>query len=268
MIPNITVYTYLPPTNEDAQCIRMLTNAGFTPQIDAIHKTDAWWFAHHYKNNYRFFYLRAQELGMADYYTNGIAPSFTISYNDDEHLTDFDWRFLHRYFEHLFYPECAKPRITSRRSHLLLNTPVTLAPTVTPELVTVPTNNTYDLELKEIPDRNMCLCTVHKPNVDRPYTVVIRDYQTNGLRPFFTALFVSNSWGVAKADIAFLRNAWHHYMEGPFDLDTMLKEATEACYPSSTASPVSEPEVYRKSMMDTLKTLQDKEEGRLFKTTL
>lgn len=85
--------------------------------------------------------------------------------------------------------------------------------------------------------------------------------------PFFTALFVSNSWGLCQGDIDFLKNYWDAEMDGDFDLERMLKEDTEACYPSATHSPRGEPEVYRKSILETLATLKDKEEGRLFKTT-
>jgi hypothetical protein len=56
-------------------------------------------------------------------------------------------------------------------------------------------------------------------------------------------------------------------MDGDFDLDAMLKEDTEACYPSDTHAPRGEPEVYRKTIDETLAVLQNKEEGRLFKST-
>lgn len=271
MIPKITVYTWPQPSAEDQQLIRMFQNNGFTPMIDAIHKTDTQWFNQQYKSNYRFFALKAQCLDAFDVHSLNPAlnktPAFTISYNGIDFISEHDWRFITRYFDHLFFPLCNKPKIISRRAHELLNTPIRISPNIAPEPIQTTTSDSYDLELKEIPDRNVCLCTVTKPNVDRPYTVVIRNYASTGLVPFFTSLFISKSWGVAGADYAFLKSVWQQYMQGDFDLDGMLKQATEACYPSSQSPPIPEPEVYRKSMVDTLATLQAKEEGLLFKAT-
>lgn len=87
---------------------------------------------------------------------------------------------------------------------------------------------------------------VIKPNCDRPYTTVVREFGKKGHRRFFTNLFVCNSWGVAKQDIQFLKKAWEWFeMEGEFDLDAMMKEATEACkYPTME----TEPEVWRNDL--------------------
>jgi hypothetical protein len=50
-------------------------------------------------------------------------------------------------------------------------------------------------------------------------------------------------------------------MSGEFDLDSILKQHTEACYPSSTACPEPEPEVYRRSIEQVLRTFSERESG-------
>jgi len=46
-----------------------------------------------------------------------------------------------------------------------------------------------------------------------------------------------------------------------FDMDAMLKEATEKCYPSKNGPPEPEPEVYRRSIDDVLLILQTQQDG-------
>ena len=51
-------------------------------------------------------------------------------------------------------------------------------------------------------------------------------------------------------------------MDGEFDLDHLLKNATEACYPAENTLPAPEPEVYRKNIYDTINVLKEKEMGK------
>lgn len=105
----------------------------------------------------------------------------------------------------------------------------------------------YTLETKLVND---CMFyQVVKPFVDRPYVTVVRDFEKNGHKRFFTNLFVCNSWGIASKDIQFLHKAWEWFnMEGVMDLDVLMKEATEACNGLET-----EPEVWRSDMKSVLK---------------
>ena len=91
---------------------------------------------------------------------------------------------------------------------------------------------------------------VAKPFVDRPYTTVVRGFEKNGHKRFFTNLFVCNSWGVTSKDIQFLHKAWKFFeMDGELDLDVLMKEATEACkYPGLE----TEPEVWRSDLKSVL----------------
>ena len=114
---------------------------------------------------------------------------------------------------------------------------------------------------------------------DLRWSGIWRDKETGAainLTGYAVSLFDPHAFLVGKLTVT-ITNAvtgafamamdWDAEMDGDFDLERMLKEDTEACYPSATHSPRVEPEVYRKSILETLATLKDKEEGRLFKTT-
>lgn len=106
----------------------------------------------------------------------------------------------------------------------------------------------YELETRLVND--YMFYQVTKPLVDRPYTTVVRGFAKNGHKRFFTNLFICNSWGIATADIQFLMKVWKWFtMEGDFNLDDLMKEATEACkYPNLE----TEPEVWRTDMQSVL----------------
>lgn len=118
----------------------------------------------------------------------------------------------------------------------------------------------YDLDTA----KDICVCEIQKPNVELPYTVVLRHFARDGFTKLFTSLFICPSWGVAIADRLFLQALWDKLeMEGEFDLEKMLKEHTESCYPGGGDAPICEPEVYRLDLQDTIKQLVRKRKNML-----
>jgi hypothetical protein len=106
------------------------------------------------------------------------------------------------------------------------------------------------------------LYEIWKPNTDLPYTSVVRKYSERGHKAFFPTLYICNSWGVSRHDLPFLSFIWKQLgMKDEFDMDQMLKEATEKCYPSSNGEVEAEPEVYRRSIEDVLLILQTQQDG-------
>lgn len=94
-----------------------------------------------------------------------------------------------------------------------------------------------------------------------PYTVVARRFKENGFgdKPFFTALYSCTSWHTFRHGEAFLKAVWKNLgMEGDFNLMEMLKEETEACYPSGKGPGKPEPEVYRKPIDEVVEVLKGK----------
>ena len=89
---------------------------------------------------------------------------------------------------------------------------------------------------------------VQKPYTDLPYTTVVYNFEKHGHLLFFTNLFICKSWGVSGNDIGFLKELWGRWgMEGEFDIDKLLKERTESCYPNS-GDVMIEPTVWRKGV--------------------
>ncbi len=118
----------------------------------------------------------------------------------------------------------------------------------------------YDIDTA----KDICVCEIQKPYVDLPYTVVLRHFSRDGFLKLFTSLFICPSWGVAVADRLFLRALWYQLkMEGTFDLEVMLKDHTESCYPGGSLAPICEPEVYRLDLKDTIKQLVKKRKNML-----
>jgi len=109
----------------------------------------------------------------------------------------------------------------------------------------------YDSELQGC---DCMLIQITKPYTDKPYTVAIRKFSDRGYLPFFTALFISTSWGVCSHDIAFLAHVWKSLgmqaKYGDMNLEQRLKDDVEKCTPSENGAPQSEPEVYRLTIME------------------
>jgi len=275
MFPDIRIFVSNPSTAEDGQIIKFVKSKGFEPFVDSLNKNNYSWLHANYSNTpHKFFLVGVDNLEIFSIEDLDlemiVSPSFAISYNSNDLITDHDWRLVHRFFAHTFFPLLPKPKIISRRAHDLLA--ITYKQEKEPQIeemqVDEQVNDAYDFRMEIIEDRNICLCEVIKPFTDNPYTVVIRDFKERNLKPFFTSLFICPSWGVSRFDIEFLRHLWVQLgMQGECDLEQMLKEAVEACTPSDKNVPVGEPEVYRKSIEQTRQILQAKEEGHLFKST-
>jgi hypothetical protein len=188
-------------------------------------------------------------------------PSFVIYFDALEDIYENDWNFIHRYMQHLFYNEQC-PDLESERAKYLLASSTVISPQYHEEDQDDEILQTcYTFDRWEITDRDICLIQIGKPNCNIPYTVCIRDFSKRGLKPLFTSLFISESWGVSRSDITFLQELWKELMNGVFDLDQMLKEATEVCYPSEGKTPEPEPEVYRRTITQVLQTFHERESG-------
>lgn len=262
---HITVFTSKPVTKKQAGVVETLSNK-FVVMVDAVHGEDREWLQEHFGPNHRFFFL-SEFLSMCSKdELEHIAPDFVISFNDDEELTARDWVCIERYIECLFVPSIRHPEFVMERANELLNQYFIAKKEM--EVEPEPEHLThYELRMEHIPNQDTVLIQVDKPFCDLPYTVVIRNYEEKGLKSFFTDLFIIQSWGVCRQDIAFLKQVWDHWnMEGEFDIDQMLREATERCFPSEGCQPDEEPEVYRRPIENVLETFS-KEYGKKRKET-
>ncbi len=252
------IIVYIDPvaTSKQTNILNVL-NKKYTPMVDSINGRNIDYLKKNYGPNTRFFFLSdflshhtVKEL---DFY----APDFSIVFNDDETITGKDWICIERYIESLFYSQYECDELITVNANKLLKANQIIQP-IKPNddgtyLGGIDIGNTsehYQVQSKHLQNIDTCVIQVEKPFCDLPYTLVIRDYAKRGLKPFFTGLYICESWGISRRDTEFLALLWDQWnMDGKFDLDTMLKEAVAKCYPSTEEPFVdAEPEVYRRSL--------------------
>lgn len=201
-------------------------------------------------------------------------PTFIVCFDVDQEVTDDQWKAMDYYFlkklgivdeggEEVDC-DCITSLIDTCSKRLLRGPDVSSFDPcfMDSEQKVVPDCYEFDYEINAAWD--ICLAQITKPNVDRPYTVVLRNFVQNGFSRLFTSLFVCTSWGVCRADREFLEQLWEELnMEGEFDLDKMLKEHTDLCHPGAGHVPEAEPEVYRLDIKETVEQLKKKRQ-RMF----
>lgn len=179
------------------------------------------------------------------------APQLVVSYPTDC-LTEQNWIDIINYLKH------AESNCPPEDVRQFLGMPASFT-AAAPQIEAPQMTGEYAFDMHVEQSQDTALCQVSKPNTDRPYTVVVRGYSKRGLEPFFAGLFAVSSWGVSTADVAFLRELWVYLsMPGEFDIDDILKRATEACYPSDKGPGDPEPEVYRLTIQETQNQLSRK----------
>jgi hypothetical protein len=177
-------------------------------------------------------------------------PKFAI-------VGDFEWDKVYKLLNHLLFgEECSdedykikekliplKPEIKSELSEIEADPFVVVTPAA---------EYYYSFETKQIEEADLMICQVNKPKV-RPFTVILSSFNTEGYTRLFTDLFACDDWGRCETDIKFLKDLWAHLkMVNEFDIEALLKTATEGCYPNESGLIYSEPVVYRKTIEEIL----------------
>lgn len=256
---HIVVFTESVASSKQCEIVRLLQ--GYSVKVDAIHGTDEAFLKSNYKNA-RFFFLSDFLSTCTPEELTFIKPDFVVCFNEEEPVSELDWIYIERYLESLFLPSIQTDSAVLEKGKALLSVYYT-----PPALLTPPENNVprasehYEVFSTHLKEYDVMVIQVEKPFCDLPYTVVIYEFSKKGLRKFFTDLFISQSWGVARKDYEFLAELWKHWqMEGEYDLDKMLREATQRCFPDSE-QPEAEPVVYRRPIENVLETIQNKFKG-------
>lgn len=258
----IVVFVDKPNTIEQTNQIKVFTDLGYATLVDSLHKRD---YNYIYKNtvNARLFiqedenvYMFKREDLLPDML---LTPDFIIVFPDDADISEDNWNRIQQYVEE-HVTDSIIDMTNTMKVNELMGKPVELKAEKLPEVIEGNRGNDfYNLETRFLEDLDIMLYEVTKPFTDLPYTSVTRNYSKKGHKPFFTDLFICQSWGVARADIAFLKHTWEQFkMAGEFDLDAMMQEAIEKCLPSETNIPEPEPEVYRRSLNDVISILAEK----------
>lgn len=271
MIPTITVFVSNPPTEEENDLVKRFIELGFAPLVDANHKYSHEWFLNNVQPTpHRLFNFDRQNVyfyNVDDLHSEmDFTPNIMIHWNEGYEIEEEKWRWIREWLVYYFYTCYDFIDYMTKEIKFadeLLKRPLTdkmaLKEEISPQY-----QDCYSFKTFFIEERDTMLYEVGKPNTDLPYTSVIRNYSKRGHRSFFPTLYICNSWGVSRHDLPFLSYIWKQLeMEGDFDMDQMLKEATEKCYPSKNAVPEPEPEVYRRKIDEVLNILQTQEDGIL-----
>lgn len=254
----ITIFVDTPQTPKQVDLVvRLHTLPTF---VDAKNGTNEVFLKSNYKDHSRFFYL-SEFLSRCTPEELDFRPDLAVTL--DQTAAEKDWICVERYLEKLIFEEVDHHADTLLRGFELLNVLTTPAPLVVPPVPPPPAEKEYyDMQSFHVEDRDTMLVQIDKPHCDLPYTVIIKEFSKKGYKTVFTDLFVCNSWGVARKDFEFLKELWTHlYKDAPYDLDTMLHEATRRCFPEDGQIPEPEPIVYRRPIQQVLETLKAKEDG-------
>jgi hypothetical protein len=279
----IVVFTDHQPNSGDNALIAKFENQGYRVLVDSLHKQEIPWIKENYgETPHRVYYAESTELydGIVGELDENAPFNFIAYFDQTEKLNNADWVYI-RLFLKAFLYDTKMPRLTRRITNLLSgqHVEVKVAADSIPlvDEGSKETEGCYTFNKAVFEDRNIALCEIVKPIIVRlkdkneekvlvessiPYTVVIRNFADRGYYPLFWSLFVCESWGKDNKDIQFLQALWGSLdMEGAFDMDAILDQGMKECNWSSENGACAGPEVYRKSLKDTLEKLLVKEKG-------
>lgn len=261
-----------PATDEDKKVHDWFDQAYFL-LVDAVHKRDKHWLMRNfdkvphmcfYQDNSIWEFDTIEKLGEDDF------PTLVVCFQDHDVIEESDWMYINQYIQSLLHG-CRFD------NELLLKAEKFMSLCMKEKVMQEPDLTSFDMEedveepVKAYSFRcevctawDTCLVEIVKPYTDLPYTVVLRDFVRDGYLRLFTSIFICQSWGVSRDDHLFLKELWVRLgMEGECDLEKMLKEHTELCFPGKGNVPISEPEVYRNNLEDVIRILKKKKQ-RMF----
>lgn len=273
MIPVITVFVSHPIEKVENEIVKRFVSLGFAPLVDATHKKSHTWFINNVEpTDHKLFTFENQNVYFYD--TNDLHPEMdftpTVMIHWSENcrkISDEEWRGIREWLKYKFYTcydyiDYLTPEIEA--ADILMKRPFTQKSGNNEDKVQEwpQYQDHYSFKTFFLEEKDTMLYEIWKPNTDLPYTSVIRNYSQRGHKAFFPTLYICNSWGVSRHDLPFLSFMWKQLdQKDEFDMDKMLKEATEKCYPSKNGEIETEPEVYRRTIDDVLLILQTQQDG-------
>jgi hypothetical protein len=250
------------------ELVKVFEKAGIFPLVDALHVGNFNWL----KSNFVDIPHRCYSIdgnGDVTKCREGDFPSFIWYYNINDRIYETDWFFIDKFVVYLMKGEVVEPR-TPRGKRLLEAAKTMYA--IGPECAAGDLEEDMDLDedhktlyrFREciIQERDVGLFEIYKPYTELPYTVVVRQYEERGKQYLFSSLYICDSWGVSRFDSIFLHQLWEHLgLPGELDLENLLMEATEKCFPGEGRAPEPEPEVYRRTIEQVLHDFDKRECG-------
>ena len=282
MIMKIVVFTDQQPSQSDSALIAKFENNGYRVLVDSIHKHEISWIIRNYGDApHRIYYAEKTELydGIVKELDEKAPFSFIAHFNNDDVINNTDWVYIRLFLKAVLYDQ-KMPRLTRRLTAMLNDShkeEIVCPDPIVEENEMEECEPCYTFKKAVFEDRNIALCEVVKPilvkcqdkrrekeNIEQsvPYTVVIRNFGTRGYYPLFWSLFVCESWGKDNKDIQFLKALWSDLkMESDFNMDQILDTGMKECTYENADGACAGPEVYRRSLSETLDVLLTKERG-------
>ncbi len=261
--PTIFIFTQNFQNISPADVLNPLHRNGFAPMVDAIHGTDLAWFDNNMKCPHTLFSEEGVSFafdGRESFKTH--LPIMCVCFNQNDDVVD--WSPINGFFKSVCFGVNFSPEVLEKGDKMLAR------PVVCKEVEKV----SFDQETDKMEsdhygfrklysqERDVMIYEIVKPFTDKPYVTLTRNFKTRGHLPFFSSLFICNSWGVCRDDIGFLAHLWKHFgMDGDFDCESVVSARIEACTPGEGRQPESEPEVYRNTLENVLIILDRKEQG-------
>ena len=275
LIMKLFLFVETPATEEDKYVHDAFDEAYFL-LVDAVHKRDKAWLMRNFDGQKHMCFYREyptpysagwefdtiEKLGEGDY------PTLIVSFQDNDVIEEEEWSFINQYIQSLLHG-CKVDNSLFEKAEKFMSR------CMKEKVMQKPQLTSFDMEEdpKEEPVKaysyrcevntawDVCLVEIVKPYTDHPYTVVLRDFTRDGYLRLFTSIFICQSWGVSRDDHLFLKELWVRLgMEGECDLEKMLKEHTELCFPGEGRAPISEPEVYRHTLEEVIRILKKKKQ--------
>lgn len=273
MIPHIVVYTRNPPTDKESDLVRKFASNNLLTMVDSNH-TDKQWFLENFRGvHHRMGYIidypnllvgQVEEIDWSIMARPHFSIYYSTSLENAKGPDAYDWECIVKYLTFLLlgieedmsdiqYEHAKRFMRTSKQT---LAEPAPEAVEATEGLGEFVIERSledyyYKFESKFIKEADLMFYQVTKPFVERPFTVLVDHFSTTGPGRLFTDLFACPDWGRGYTDIQFLDSLWTHLGlldDAPFDIEKMLKAATEACLPNESGEILSEPRVYRKTI--------------------
>jgi hypothetical protein len=272
-IPKIIVFINGKPTDLQDHLLVQLNRLQYAPMVDSVHSNSYEWF----KNNvqdcpHKLFVANEEKKELLFYQVDQIspeimfAPDLIVYFNQDFVCSPSSWYAIKMWFHHILFQSEETEYV--RQGNILMKKPHSeqVGAVEMEREEKEEKKSFYSFRYHHVEEDDIMLFEVCKPFTDLAYTSVIRSFSVVGPKPFFPSLYICTSWGVSRHDLPFLKHLWEqefHWSLDDFDMDEMLREATEACYPSPGVVPQLEPEVYRRCIEEVLLTLEERKTGKL-----
>ena len=102
----------------------------------------------------------------------------------------------------------------------------------------------YTFDYTKIEELDCVFYQLTKPNTDRPYVVLVKDFSKHGHKRLFSSMRLFDSWGTAKHDVGFLVKLWE-YLGNTVEPDF---EKVIAEHIAAVMNGEAEPKVWRNNM--------------------